>query len=231
LFKGKFRAESIRLSYWDYRLDGYYHVVICVKDICDWFGDIEEMGMRLSTIGKVVLKCWKEIPKHFPDVILDDFAIMPNHLHGIVVINRSGNIWDDGKDYNPEGDRVLFENNNGQTRKPSVETRPPAGEAGHGVHNHNGKFHNPSVETRHVASLQSGLRKFGPLQPYSLSSIIHAFKSSVKRWCNQNDYRNFRWQERFWDTIIENEKQLMETRRYIRDNPRKKYLEIIGQLY
>lgn len=222
LFKGKFRNESIRLPCWDYRLDGYYHVVICVKDICNWFGEVEQTGMELSTIGKVVLKCWKEIPEHFPEVVLDDFAIMPDHLHGIVVINRSGNIWDDGGDYDPEADRVLFEEYNRDIPGPSVGTRV-------GDYNNNGQTHGPSVGTRHGASLQ--VRNFGPLQKHSLSSIIHAFKGSVKRWCNQNGYRNFRWQERFWDTIIENEKQLMETRRYIRENPEKKYLEKIGKLY
>jgi putative transposase len=44
----------------------------------------------LSTIGKIVERCWEDIPGHFPDVELDAFITMPNHLHGIIVINESG---------------------------------------------------------------------------------------------------------------------------------------------
>jgi REP element-mobilizing transposase RayT len=46
--------------------------------------------MRLSSMGEIAERCWKDIPGHFPDVELDAFITMPNHLHGIIVINESG---------------------------------------------------------------------------------------------------------------------------------------------
>ena len=48
--------------------------------------------MQLSEIGKIAYKYWQEIPKHFPFVLLDAFIIMPNHVHGIVVIDKPGDV-------------------------------------------------------------------------------------------------------------------------------------------
>jgi REP element-mobilizing transposase RayT len=44
--------------------------------------------MRLNEIGKIVEKCWEEIPRHFMDVELDEYVIMPNHFHGIIILNE-----------------------------------------------------------------------------------------------------------------------------------------------
>lgn len=61
--------------------------------------------------------------------------------------------------------------------------------------------------------------KFGPLRKKSLSSIIHAYKSSVKRWCNKNNFSYFKWQPRFHEHIIKNEKTLENINDYILNNP------------
>lgn len=47
--------------------------------------------MHLSEIGKIAQKYWQEIPLHFPFIELDEFAVMPNHIHGIIIINKSDN--------------------------------------------------------------------------------------------------------------------------------------------
>ncbi len=46
--------------------------------------------MRLNIVGDIVEKCWREIPKHFPNVELDEYVIMPNHIHGIIVLHDNG---------------------------------------------------------------------------------------------------------------------------------------------
>ena len=78
-----------RLKNYDYSQNGYYFVTICVKDKIEYFGKIENNKMILNEIGKIANQCWLEIPKHFPDVKLDEHIIMPNHLHGIVVIENN----------------------------------------------------------------------------------------------------------------------------------------------
>ncbi len=88
LFENKYRISSARLQGWDYSWNGYYFVTICVKDRECIFGRIENGETVLSRIGEIVNQWWQEIPGHFSFVRLDEFVIMPNHVHGIIVINK-----------------------------------------------------------------------------------------------------------------------------------------------
>jgi REP element-mobilizing transposase RayT len=54
-----------------------------------WFGDLVNGEMHLSGIGHIASQMWYEIPDHFPFIVLDEFVVMPNHIHGIIIINRS----------------------------------------------------------------------------------------------------------------------------------------------
>ncbi|MBW4597342.1 MAG: transposase [Brasilonema angustatum HA4187-MV1] len=89
LFKNKYRVESIRLPNRDYAANGYYFVTICTNERQWFFGDVINGQMHLSTIGQIAEKFWVEIPKHCQDTYIDTYVIMPNHMHGIVVIERS----------------------------------------------------------------------------------------------------------------------------------------------
>ncbi len=88
IFKNKYRIESIRLKDWDYSDEGYYFVTICTKDREHYFGEIFNDQMILNEIGEIAYECWYEIPKHFPFVQLDEFIVMPNHVHGIIIIDH-----------------------------------------------------------------------------------------------------------------------------------------------
>ncbi|MFT5749930.1 MAG: putative transposase [Ancylomarina sp.] len=87
-YKGRYRIESARLKSWDYGWNAAYFVTICTHCREHYFGDIVDGRMQLSEIGQLANKYWLEIPKHFPFVELDAFVVMPNHLHGILVINK-----------------------------------------------------------------------------------------------------------------------------------------------
>ncbi len=92
LFKNKYRIESARLQNWNYGWNGKYFVTIVTKNREHYFGNIVNGEMRFSEIGKIANECWYAIPEHFPFVILDEFCVMPNHIHGIIVINnKNGN--------------------------------------------------------------------------------------------------------------------------------------------
>jgi len=86
LFAGKYRADSTRLPGWDYAQAGYYLVTICTKDRVCWFGDICDGEMRLSETGEIVADEWQKTARVRANVKLDEWVIMPNHIHGIVVI-------------------------------------------------------------------------------------------------------------------------------------------------
>lgn len=91
-FKGKYRAETARLKGWNYGAAGYYFVTICEKNRNRVFGDIVNATVSLSSLGLAARKCWLEIPEHFPFVELDAFCIMPNHIHGIIVISDRNSV-------------------------------------------------------------------------------------------------------------------------------------------
>ena len=82
--------RSIRLQEYDYSQNGYYFVTICTKHFIKYLGEIKNGKTELSKIGEIVKQCWGEIPRHFDNVTLDEMVIMPNHVHGIVVIDNNG---------------------------------------------------------------------------------------------------------------------------------------------
>jgi REP element-mobilizing transposase RayT len=89
-FKDKFRIGSTRMQNWDYGWNAFYYVTICTGGREYYFGDILDNMVRLSKIGELADKFWMEIPNHFEYVKLDEYIIMPNHIHGIIVIDKPG---------------------------------------------------------------------------------------------------------------------------------------------
>lgn len=77
-----------RLKDSDYSNDGYYFVTICTKNREEFFGKIENEKMILNEYGDIVEKCWFDLPKHYKNCVLDEFIIMPNHIHGIMIIDN-----------------------------------------------------------------------------------------------------------------------------------------------
>ena len=79
-----------RLKSWDYSQNGYYHVTICTKEKRNLFCRIRQTGLQTqvipTTIGKLILEHWEKLDKIYPNVKTDYFCLMPNHVHGIIVI-------------------------------------------------------------------------------------------------------------------------------------------------
>jgi REP element-mobilizing transposase RayT len=76
--------RSIRLKDYDYSNAGLYFITICVQDRKCLFGKIIYDEMILNDAGKMIDNWWQKIPEKFPDILLDDYVIMPNHFHAIV---------------------------------------------------------------------------------------------------------------------------------------------------
>ncbi|HBK71216.1 MAG TPA: hypothetical protein DDZ39_06105 [Flavobacteriaceae bacterium] len=87
-FKNKYRIKSARLQNWDYGSNGMYFITICTQNREHFFGEIIDGKMQLTEIGKMAEKYWHEIPEHFPFVKLGKFVVMPNHMHGIIIIDK-----------------------------------------------------------------------------------------------------------------------------------------------
>lgn len=88
--------KLLRLKDYDYSQPGYYFVTICSNDKSNLFGEIVGADdaahtpvMQANHIGKIVYKCWDKINEIYEHVKTDEFCLMPNHFHGIIVINEN----------------------------------------------------------------------------------------------------------------------------------------------
>jgi REP element-mobilizing transposase RayT len=171
-FRDTFRIESARLKDWDYSNPWWYYITINTKDHIEYFGRVLDGVLVLDNLGKITENYWTNIPKHFSNVELDYYVIMPNHIRGIVIL----------KEYCRDvACNVTTKENN---------------------------FYS----------------KISPLKN-SLSTIIRSFKSAVTKYAHENGFINFQWQNRFYDRIIRNEKELYNIRKYIELNPMKGNIE------
>ena len=79
--------RSIRLKEYDYSFPGWYYITVCTKNFFHWFGKVKNDKMGHNQLGRIAIKYFEEIPKHFKNTEIDEFIIMPNHGHGIIIIN------------------------------------------------------------------------------------------------------------------------------------------------
>jgi len=212
-FKGKYRIESTRLQNWDYGWNASYFITICTKDREHFFGKIEKDKMILSEIGKMAEKYWFEIPEHFPFVKLGEFVVMPDHIHGIIEIAKTGDgdngDGDNGDDDN--GDDDNGDDDNGDDDNGDDDNVDAQNFA-----------HLPSPSQSQSPS-QSPLppsqkNKFGP-QSKNLASIIRGYKIGVTINSRKID-ENWGWQSRYYDRIIRDDNEYNRIKNYIINNPK-----------
>jgi REP element-mobilizing transposase RayT len=78
--------RSMRLKGYDYCRKGLYFITVCVQNRECLFGEISNGEMVLNEYGKIIQTVWNELPQHYTNVQLGEFVVMPNHIHGIIVI-------------------------------------------------------------------------------------------------------------------------------------------------
>ncbi|MBN1186827.1 MAG: hypothetical protein JXB49_31405 [Bacteroidales bacterium] len=191
-FQNKYRIESTRLKGYDYGNNGKYFVTINTKNREPYFGKILNGKMQLSDVGKITRYELLKTSKVRKNVQLDEWIIMPDHIHAIIVINnRKDNPPDrlDRKDDPP--DRLT-----GIPEKPTIKTI---------------RREKIDGKTRRVVST---------LHPNTLGSIIGQIKSLVTKGAWAMGYKDFQWQPRYHDHIIHNNGELNRIRKYIINNPK-----------
>ncbi|GIV04335.1 MAG: hypothetical protein KatS3mg015_3165 [Fimbriimonadales bacterium] len=83
------QRRNIRLRHYDYSLAGAYFITVVTQDRQCLFGEVQDAEMRLNDAGRMVADQWQSLPRRFRDLELDAFVIMPNHLHGILLVTRT----------------------------------------------------------------------------------------------------------------------------------------------
>jgi putative transposase len=86
---GPVRRRSVRLPDFDYASPGAFFVTVCTRDRACTLGEVVNEAVEPSPLGQRTVSCWERIPAHFPFVDLDAWVLMPNHLHGILVLHQT----------------------------------------------------------------------------------------------------------------------------------------------
>ena len=149
------------------------------------FDNIADEDMKLSPQGKIDQQCWLDIPKHFKNVELDEYVIMPNHIHGILVLCESTV----GVEYHPVGvDQKVYALGRHEPFR-DAESLKTIYFRCHGTDHdtHVGLFGQPLRESQ---------KTFQHIVPNSIPSIIRSFKSAVTRECKMTAF-GFRWQRNY----------------------------------
>jgi REP element-mobilizing transposase RayT len=201
-YQNQYRIASIRRPGWDYRRAGAYFITICTGDRIQHFGACRDGRMKLSTIGLIVQGCWYDIPRWNPSVALGAFIIMPDHLHGILILDGASIDNDDN------------DNDNVQTLQCNVSTMRSESTM-------RSDSTMDSDSTMESKAKNEFYQKISP-QSGSVSVLIRSFKSAATRHIRRAfPDTNFTWQERFYDHIIRNEASFARITRYIQNNPAK----------
>lgn len=220
------QRRSIRLQGYDYAQAGAYFVTICTQQKACLFGKIVHGEMQLNEAGKMIHTVWHQLPMRFDTLALDEFVVMPNHIHGILVLQ--------------EGDcknRTNITQNNDRGGEscicPESCIRPHVG----GGTNDGGDHKDRPYVTRDAdRGGESGIRPFnqpnksfirprGTL-PDTVGRIVQAFKSITTHayitGVKQQGWPPFAgklWQRNYWEHIIRNESDWHQIREYIHNNP------------
>jgi REP element-mobilizing transposase RayT len=90
-YKNKYRIAPSRAQWWNYGWNAAYFITICTKNRAHYFGEITNQKMHLSNTGVLADVFWHEMKNHAISIELDAFVVMPNHIHGILILNGNEN--------------------------------------------------------------------------------------------------------------------------------------------
>jgi putative transposase len=184
------QRKSPRRKDYDYSSPWWYFITICTKNREHYFGEIIDKMMNLSEIGTICAQEIKDTTKRRSHIRIDEYIVMPNHIHILMIIG--------GKPY-------PIENNNISNPVDNIS-------------NDVGTYGNTSL-SNNTSNIQDALPRVPTKQPIeSLWSIIRNIKSRVTKYANQHDII-FARQPLYHDHIIRNEQEYQRIKYYIQTNP------------
>lgn len=208
LFNNKYRIPSARLRSWNYASEGMYFVTICTKVGINYFGKIAENNgeaiLEPTEIGMIACSEWYKAIQIRSDMNLElgEFVVMPNHIHGIIMIGKNEFNSNGGRGGDGGGD-------GGRDAMHRVCTAANAA-AANAAANHS---------AANAAAANAAIGKFAP-QSKNLASIMRGYKSAVTTYARKNNI-TFDWHPRFHDHIIRTDDAYQKISNYIIHNPAK----------
>jgi len=192
----KLVRSSIRLKGYDYSGPGACFVTICTDQRICYFGNIVDGIMISFPIIDVVRELWLDIPKKFPYADLDAFIIMPNHIHGIVIVRKEYNGFIDrhSKDESSFCKDLIQQIHKGCTDRPRKEL-----------------MNQISSEGKNWISMKNSYQTLG--------KIIRYFKAKSARIIHDSGFPRFDWQRNYFEHVVRSPRELNAIREYIINNP------------
>ena len=241
----KHHRRSIRLPGHDYTCAGAYFVTICTHDRGCLFGQVEAGQVQLNAYGRIVLSRWRALQRSFSQLRLDAFVVMPNHVHGILILGEGPSArYDDNADTlvgrGEASDRPAASVLSGHVRAGFMGGAVPADASPVAMV---ALAEQGEASERPVASVLSGnvgagcmggafpadaspLRRRGPARPAgtdpgSLGAVVQFFKSTVTRTINRRRKTpgGQVWQRNYYERILRTEHEWRACRHYIEQNP------------
>ena len=209
------RKSSLRLKGFDYSFECLYYITICVFHYFELFGKIIEDKMHLNDIGNFVRNELFETENYYNTVAIDEYVIMPNHIHVILFIS------------NDEANLKFVKQNRIETeilRVMEYHSDEKCRGLIHQTRNKTQKFYDSDEKCR---GLIHQTQKKSPIEPEkgsinrtpTLGNIIRHFKASTAYQLHIQGIKNFKWQRNFHDHIIRNDKDYYFIKNYIINNP------------
>jgi len=198
-----YNRKSIRIKNYCYKKRGYYFITINTKNNIHLFGKINHGTIILNCYGQIVKNEWNKTGKIRPNIILDAFVIMPNHIHAIIYCR--GTAYCAQCTNHTQHTNGTHHTNNTQHTQQSHRT--------------NDKIKN---ENENLCGSPKP-EKFGKPVPGSIPTIIRSFKSAITRGINIKTKTPGKiiWQRNYYEHIIRSKKELNIIRKYIINNPKK----------
>jgi putative transposase len=187
--------RSVRLTGYDYSQAGYYFITVCTQGKRRLFGEIENGQMILNDAGKMIGYQWNDLADRFKHIKLDEYVVMPNHFHGIIIIGE-GNV----------GASLV----DAQIRAGTIRagTRPA-----------------PTNDTIRAGTIRAGTRPAPTKMGTTVGDMVGAFKSITSceyiNGVKNNNWKPFDrklWQRNYYEHIIRDETALGQIREYIVEN-------------
>ena len=219
-YKGKYRIESNRASFWDYSAPADYFITICTVDRECIFGIITNGIMVFSEYGKIVRSEIIKMPEYNKRVILNEWVVMPNHIHGIITLGDYGydnGVWSVGDVANHVKKIHEFSLPSSTpstipSTAPTTPTAPTEQSLSQWWHNPN---HQPTIDD--IKQYRKYRRKMIILK------ILGKFKQQTSKQINikRNTPKTKNWQANYHDHIIRDDRAYQNIKNYIINNPAK----------
>jgi REP element-mobilizing transposase RayT len=230
--------RSIRLKGYDYSQAGLYFITICCQDRIYRFGDVKNGEMVLNEFGEIAHNEWIKLTDRFDNFELDVFQIMPNHMHGIILLNDVGatlavaqneldarNSFDDSNELdarNSFDDSNELNNQNELDESNCITDQNDVNHVGAGFTPDQNDFNDTRAGASPAKNDFNDTRAGASPAP-TVFDIVGAYKSLVANGClniykSKNEIMGKFWQRNYWEHIIRNDESYQHISNYIINN-------------